>query len=124
MQTSTISYESSVSKSRAPNLKEMVYYSKHKTFKSETLHKILNMSKHYNRIVELKLRLLEEPSGEIFVVPHVFFKHTKDQDIVYSFALPLCVWVASPSSSPSSNDRLRVSGRRQMMPIMTIVIAE
>ncbi len=71
MQTSTISYASSVSKSRASSVKEMVYYSKHKTYKSETLHIILNMSKHYIRTVELKLRLLEEPGEKTFVVPHV-----------------------------------------------------
>jgi len=29
------------------------------------------MSKHYNRILELKLRLLEEPGEETFLVPHV-----------------------------------------------------
>ena len=71
MQTSIISYGSSVSKSRAPSVKEMLYYNKHKTYKSETLHIILNMSKHYNRILELKLRLLEEPGEKTFVVPHV-----------------------------------------------------
>jgi len=71
MQTSNISYGSSVSKSRAPTVKETVYYSKHKTYKSETLHIILNMSKHHNRIVELKLRLLEEPGEKTFIVPHV-----------------------------------------------------
>jgi hypothetical protein len=71
MQTSTISYESSVSKSRTRSVKEMVYYSQHKTYKSETLHIILNMSKHYNRIVELKLRLLEEPGEKTFVVSYI-----------------------------------------------------
>jgi len=71
MQTSTISYGSSVSKSRAPSVKEIVYYSKHKTYESETLHIILNMSKHYSRTVELKMRLLEEPSEKTFAVPHV-----------------------------------------------------
>ena len=71
MQTSNIAYGSSVSKSRAPSVKETVYYSKHKTYKSETLHIILNMSKHYNRIVRLKLRLLEVPCEKTFVVPHV-----------------------------------------------------
>ena len=29
------------------------------------------MSKHYNRILELKLRLLEEPGEKTFVVTHV-----------------------------------------------------
>ena len=71
MQTSNISYGSSVSKPHTPSIKETVYYSKHKTYKSETLHIILNMSKHHNRIVELKLRLLEEPGEKTFVVPHV-----------------------------------------------------
>jgi hypothetical protein len=75
LQTSTISYESTVSKSRALSVKEMVYYSEHKTYKSETLHIILNMSKHYNRIVELKRRLLEEPDGKTFGVPHVREKY-------------------------------------------------
>ena len=37
-------YGSSISKSRAPRIKELVYYNKHKTYKSETLHIILNMS--------------------------------------------------------------------------------
>ena len=49
-----------------PSVKETVYYSKHKTYKSETLHIILNMYKHYNRIVQLKLRLLEEPCEKNF----------------------------------------------------------
>ena len=66
-------YGSSISKSRVPSVKDMVYYSKHKTYKSETLHIILNMSKHHNRIVEFKLRLLEEPGAETFVVPHAIF---------------------------------------------------
>ena len=64
-------YGSSISKSRAPSIKELVYYSKHKTYKSETLHIILNMYKHHNRIVEFKLTLLEEPGEKTFVVPHV-----------------------------------------------------
>jgi hypothetical protein len=59
------------SKSRALSVKEMVYYSKHKTYKCETLYIILNMSKHYNRIVELKLRLLEEPDDKTFGVSFV-----------------------------------------------------
>ena len=71
MQTLNTSYESSVSKSRAPCIKETVYYNKYTTYKSETLHIILNMYKHHNRIVELKLRLLEEPGEKTFVVPHV-----------------------------------------------------
>jgi hypothetical protein len=71
MQTSNISYGSSVSKSRAPSVKETVYYSKHKTYKSETLHIILNMSKHHSRTVGLKLWLLEEPGEKTFGVPHV-----------------------------------------------------
>ncbi len=33
------------------------------------------MSKDYNRILELKLRLLEEPYGKTFVVPHVVSKN-------------------------------------------------
>ena len=73
MQTSTILYGSSVSKSRAPSVTEMLYYSKHKTYKSEILHIILNKSKHYNRILELKLRLLEELVEKTFGVPLVLF---------------------------------------------------
>ena len=64
-------YGSSISKSRVPSEKDMVYYSKHKTYKSEILHIILNMFSHYNRIDVLKLRLLEEPGAETFVVPNV-----------------------------------------------------
>jgi len=64
-------YGSSISKSRAPRIKELVYYNKHKTYKSETLHIILNMSKHHNRIVEFKLRLLEEPGQKTFGVTYV-----------------------------------------------------
>jgi hypothetical protein len=30
------------------------------------------MSKHYNRILKLELRLSEELGGKAFVVPHVF----------------------------------------------------
>ena len=75
MQTSNIFYGSSVSKSRAPSIKETVYYSKHKTYKSETLHIILNMSKHHSRIVGLKLRLLEELVEKTFGVPLVVILH-------------------------------------------------
>ncbi len=63
---------SSISKSRVSSIKEFVYYSKHKTYTSETLHIILIMSKHHNRIVKLKLRLLEEPGEKTFGVPLVF----------------------------------------------------
>jgi hypothetical protein len=59
----------------------MVYYSKHKTYKFETLHTILNMSKQYSRIVELKLRLLEEPYEKTFVVPYVENKQNKNNVI-------------------------------------------
>jgi hypothetical protein len=41
-------------------------------WKSEILHIILNMFSHYNRIDVLKLRLLEEPGAETFVVPYVY----------------------------------------------------
>ena len=64
-------YRSSTCKSFAPNIKELLYYSKQNTYKSETLHIVLNMSKHHKRIVEFKLRLLEEPGEKTFVVPHV-----------------------------------------------------
>ena len=39
------------------------------------------MSKHYNRILELKLGLLEEPGEKTFVVPHVLLETKMD---VYS----------------------------------------
>ena len=64
-------YGSSISKSCAPSVKELLYYSKYKTYKSETFHIILNMSKHHNRIVEFKLRLLEEPGQKTFGVTYV-----------------------------------------------------
>jgi len=37
------------------------------------------MSKHYNKILKFKLRLLEEPGEKTFVVPHVFKNSTGDE---------------------------------------------
>ena len=71
MQSSAIYYGSSVGKSRAPSVKEIMATAKYKIYVPETLHTVLNMSKHYNRILELELRLSEEPGEKTFVVPHV-----------------------------------------------------
>ena len=40
---------------------------------------ILNMSQHYLRIVELKIRLLEEPDEETFLVSHVCTENSKGE---------------------------------------------
>jgi len=45
---------------------------KYKTWTSETLHIILNMPKHYNKILKIKLRLLEESGEKTFGVTHVY----------------------------------------------------
>ena len=44
---------------------------------SEILHIILNMSTHYNGILEVKLNLSEEQGEKTCVVPHVFYSFAK-----------------------------------------------
>jgi hypothetical protein len=39
--------------------------------KTETLHTVLNMTKHYNRMLELELRLSEKLGKKTSEVPHV-----------------------------------------------------
>ena len=49
------------------------------------VHTVLNMSKHYNQILELELRLSEELGEKTFVVPHVsIFIYSTERNLSFA----------------------------------------